>query len=104
VPGGTYKIGAYVRVHGALPEDGGAFEIAFPGAGRAVRFSTDVPIPPTGLWARSDVVVPSPMGTDTLVVACSIPASPDTVLLDDVVVLYAPPQVQLAENVETISP
>jgi hypothetical protein len=104
IPGDMYKVGAYVRVHGTMPEGTGIVEVAFPGAGRAVRFSTEAVLPTPGLWARSDVVVPSPTGTDTLAVVCSLEASTDTVLVDDVVVLHAPPTIQVAETVETLSP
>ncbi len=104
VPGGMYKIGAYVRVHGPVPEGGGTIEVAFPGAGRTARFTTEATLPTAGFWARSDVVVPSPTGTDTLAVVCSLVASPDTVLIDDVVVLYSPPNVRLAESAEAAPP
>ncbi len=104
-PGGMYKIGAYLRIHGTVPEGGSdRIVVAFPGAGRAIRFSTEAALPPPGLWVRSDVVVPAPTGTDTLSVVCSLADSPDTLLIDDLIVLHAPPDVQVAEAAEALPP
>jgi hypothetical protein len=103
VSGGLYKAGAYLRVEGSSPEKPEAV-VAFPGPGRAVRFSTEASLPAPGMWGRSDVVVPAPTGTDTLTIIAWLETSPDTLLLDDLVVLYSPPTVQLAGSAESLPP